>query len=257
MTKIAISFLIVFILVSALLIGLFYITGSMAVFFISSWALTISVIIMLLVLRQGAELKRLLRSFLPDTGLLRVLPMLLLTAVLITAALIVFVQVFGLKTPYSLRQALINIPVLLFTGALGEELGWRGVFLKQILKKTGFIISSLAMGVLWAVSHLPLWIIPELESLGYAGNPFLLFMAALAGGSFIYTWVFIYSDGNLLACVLLHFIQNYLLAFTINLNTAPSNFFYIYTIINLTIAAFIVANWKSVDKKKSECKILK
>ncbi len=250
MTKLIVAFLIVFILVVAVLITAFYITGNMSVFFISTWIPTLSAVIALLVIRQRAELKTLLGSIRFNAGLLRALPMLLLTAALVTAALIVFIKVFGLQSPYSLKQAFINIPLMLFTGALGEELGWRGVFLKQMLIKTNFIIAAIVMGALWAASHLPLWLMPELESMGYAGNPFLLFTAALIGGSFIYTWVYAYSGGNLLACVLLHFIQNYLLAYTINLNTESSNFFAVYTVINLVLAIIIVVNWRKVEKKK-------
>ena len=241
-----------FVLIIILLVAVFYATGSMTVFFIAAWVPTIAAFIMLLVIRKSSELKTLLRSFRFNAGLLRVLPMLLLTGVLVIAALIVFIRIFGLETPNSPRQALINIPVMLFPGALGEELGWRGIFLKQMLKKNNFIISSIVMGVLWASSLLPLWLIPELESLGYAGNPFLLFTASLVGASFIYSWVFINSGGNLLACLLLHFIQNYLLAFTININTAPSNFFCVYTMINLIIAIFIVAGWRKTEARLSE-----
>ncbi len=250
MTKMIVAFLSVFILVIAVLITVFHITGNMSIFFISTWVPTLSAVIALLVIRQSAELKTLLSSIRFNAGLLRVLPMLLLTAALIIAALIVFVKGYGLKTPYSLQQALLNIPMMLFTGALGEELGWRGVFLKQLLKKTYFILAAAVMGALWAASHLPLWLMPELESMGYAGNPFLLFTAALIGGSFIYTWVYIYSGGNLLSCIILHFIQNYLLAFTINLNTEPSNFFAVYTVINLVLAIIIVANRRKVEEKK-------
>ena len=52
--------------------------------------------------------------------------------------------------------------------------------------------------------------------------------------------------------MILHFFQNYCLAFTINLNTAPSKFFYVYTIINLVLAAVIVANRRKVDFKNTE-----
>ena len=250
MTRTAILFLLVFIFIIALLTAVFYATGSIVVFFIASWVPTITAVILLPLIRQGAELRTLLRSFRIDSGLLRVIPLLLLSAALVTAALIVFIKMFGLKKPYSLPQILMNVPMMLFTGALGEELGWRGVFLKQMLKKTNFMISSIAMGLLWAASHLPLWLIPALKPLGYAGNPFLIFTASLTGASFIYTWVFIYSRGNLLACMLLHFIQNYLLSYTINLNTDPSNFYVVYTIINLLIAVVIVANWRKVEKEQ-------
>ena len=93
-------------------------------------------------------------------------------------------------------------------------------------------------------------LIPGLEPLGYSGNPFPVFLASLTGVSFIYAWVYVYSRGNLLACMILHFIQNYCLAFTINLNTAPSNFFYVYTIINLVLAAVIVANRRKVEAEQ-------
>lgn len=249
MNRLIIVFLAAVVVIGGVIAAVYFISGSFAVFFLSTWIPTIAAVAALLVLRQKAELKILLRSYRFDTGLLRVLPFLLIIVVIVSAALFLFIRIYGTAVPYSLRQVLINIPMMLFTGALGEELGWRGILLKQLLKKRGFITAAAITGAIWAVFHIPVWFIPEL---GYSGNPFPLFFISLLGGSVIYTFVYIFSNANLLAVVLLHFTQNYLLAFTINLDTEPSDFFIVYTIINLILALIIVVNWRRVEKKQTE-----
>jgi uncharacterized protein len=49
--------------------------------------------------------------------------------------------------------------VLLFSVA-GEETGWRGYLLPKLLERTGPVRASLALGLVWALWHLPLWAMP-------------------------------------------------------------------------------------------------
>ena len=40
----------------------------------------------------------------------------------------------------------------------GEEFGWRGYALPRLLRKRSALISSLVVGSLWAVWHIPMFI---------------------------------------------------------------------------------------------------
>lgn len=70
--------------------------------------------------------------------------------------------------------------MLLFTGVLGEELGWRGLLLKQLFTKWSFLAATLFSGVIWALFHLPLWLAPEL---GYSHLPFPVFGIQVISGT--------------------------------------------------------------------------
>lgn len=85
---------------------------------------------------------------------------------------------------------LINIPLSVaigsFTFGLGEELGWRGYLLRRLGRSMSWRRASLAIGVVWAVYHLPLIL---LSPTGKA--PLVVacsYSAAVVGLSVIHTW---------------------------------------------------------------------
>lgn len=99
-------------------------------------------------------------------------------------------------------QALVLflIFILGFDG-LGEELGWRGYALPRLLEKRGALISSLILGVFWA-----LWHVPYMLSTGsaLAERPFLLFLLNVLGQSILFTWLYRNTRGSVLLAILFH-----------------------------------------------------
>lgn len=94
------------------------------------------------------------------------------------------------------------LPAVLF--ALGEEIGWRGFLLPQLLRRRSRLASSLIIGMIWCVWHLPILYLTSYESplqfaiflLGYA--PTLLLWSVLL------TWVFERTGRSIWMAVLLH-----------------------------------------------------
>jgi membrane protease YdiL (CAAX protease family) len=66
--------------------------------------------------------------------------------------------------PYISKNPLQILPTILyfivFQGPLGEEIGWRGYLLPELLKKYNFFNASIFLGILWACWHLPKFILP-------------------------------------------------------------------------------------------------
>lgn len=94
---------------------------------------------------------------------------------------------------------------LIFVLAFFEEIGWRGFGLPHLLKKSSFIKSSLIVGIIWGLWHLP----------GYLVNfgaptdiPFVIFWLWVVASSFIFTWLYLKSNANVWTAVLLHFGAN-------------------------------------------------
>jgi CAAX protease family protein len=55
---------------------------------------------------------------------------------------------------------LAGVLLLIFTGALGEETGWRGYALPQLQRRFGPLASSLMLALVWFGWHLPqFWVI--------------------------------------------------------------------------------------------------
>jgi membrane protease YdiL (CAAX protease family) len=152
------------------------------------------------------------------------LPLSWLVAVLIA-------RVLGFDTAGSLRFDALLLPVLLITdpGPLGEEIGWRGFALPLLLKRYTTLVASIILGIVWALWHLPVFMLPGFPQ---SGGPFLLFTLALIAQSVIMTWIYLETKGSvLLAGILFHLMINA----TISLEGAP----YIIWVILMMVCALI------------------
>ncbi|WP_433782102.1 CPBP family intramembrane glutamic endopeptidase [Actinomycetospora sp. CA-101289] len=99
--------------------------------------------------------------------------------------------------------ALLSVVLLIaaLTDGLGEELGWRGFALPQLLARYTPLAASLVLGVVWAAWHLPL-----LWTSGAALHqqpPWLLVLDVTAK-AILFTWVFLHTRGSVLLAVLFH-----------------------------------------------------
>jgi uncharacterized protein len=110
-----------------------------------------------------------------------------------------------LDQPNAVGAGLIGLlPLFLalaLTDGLGEETGWRGFALPRMLERTGPILASLVLGVIWALWHLPLfWTVGR----DAYGAPFLIMLVELPATSVLYTWVFQHTAGSALLAILFH-----------------------------------------------------
>src|SRR5919109_2336100 len=87
----------------------------------------------------------------------------------------------------------ILLGVVFFIFAIPEELGWRGYALPRLLKWRSPLAAGLIIGVLWGSLHLAL-LLPGMMNEGASPVATLL---GLVGGSVLFTWLFVNSDGNI------------------------------------------------------------
>ncbi len=102
-------------------------------------------------------------------------------------------------------QAMLMLPaVILFAvpGALAEELGWRGFALPGLLARYGALFSSLFLGLVWG-----LWHVPSLVYFGMTPPEVVLAVVGTVPLAFLYTWLYIRTGGSLLMVVLFHLGQ--------------------------------------------------
>jgi len=98
--------------------------------------------------------------------------------------------------------------VLPLLTALGEEIGWRGLFVPELAKMTSFTKTALISGVVWAAWHMPGIFLADLNDTGipnlYAAAMFAVMIITI---SFPFAWLTLKSD-SLWPAVLLHAFHN-------------------------------------------------
>ena len=100
------------------------------------------------------------------------------------------------------------LSLLMFTlgfDGLGEELGWRGFALPQLLIRHSALVASLFLGVWWALWHLPFAL-----TLGsaMADSPFYSHLSRIVAASIMFTWLFNHTRQSILLAILLHAAGN-------------------------------------------------
>ena len=133
------------------------------------------------------------------------------------------------------------IAAFFILGAVQEEFGWRGYALERLQKQWNPFVSSLVLGGIWAIWHLPLFFI---EGTGQSKTPFLLFFIGTFSISIIYTWLYNGTGRSLLIVLLFHAMHNTsynLFPLTLLPN---SNQAFLYLVILQSIAAFVIV-WKT------------
>ncbi len=110
-----------------------------------------------------------------------------------------------------IKQGLQNIPLALLIaipfGPLGEELGWRGYFLPELLKKHSTVVSTIILGFVWTVWHLASFTYPGAAIPSFLGvGPWSvsLYLCEIMAESFVFTYVYLKTRGSLIIAILLH-----------------------------------------------------
>ena len=129
---------------------------------------------------------------------------------------------------------------IIFGGAFGEEIGWRGFVLPILLNRYSPLKSGLILGIFWSLWHLP---IDLFQGFGVAGiSGILMRLLLVCPMSIIITWFYIHTQKPILSALLLHASLNILpiIKFT-NYELSMA----VMIIEMITICIFIIA----IDKK--------
>lgn len=94
---------------------------------------------------------------------------------------------------------------VLFLSVLGEEIGWRGFALPRLQEYYNALTSSIILGVIWALWHLPLFL---MKGNFHESIPITLFVIQGIAVSIIYTWMYNNTKGSLLLAHLFHAASN-------------------------------------------------
>ncbi len=126
----------------------------------------------------------------------------------------------------------------LIMGPLGEELGWRGYLLPRWIPVLGSVGAAIAVGLVWALWHLPLWFLPSPHST----MSFPLFAATVLCFSIIITGLWM-GGASLWPAVLFHLAANVGVGWVESTTSMTSNDIYRASVPFYVIAAVITALW--------------
>jgi len=148
---------------------------------------------------------------------------------------------FGNAVPdFAPASQLLPIVLLaVFTGAMGEELGWRGTALPRLQARWNALISSLILGVLWGLYQLPSFL---LSGLPLQNLPLIPFMVAALGITILISWTFNHTGGSLIIVFLYHFAFNFIGNVTGSFGV-PVLFWVLAGICSVVAIAVIVLDW--------------
>ncbi len=111
------------------------------------------------------------------------------------------VTFFAISRMFRPEQGYMVVVALVFVlpNTLGEELGWRGFALPELLKRFGPLAASLILGGVWAVWHLPMWLM-----YGKSGLPLAVSFVWTVAIAVIFTWIYRGSGNRLPLAWLFH-----------------------------------------------------
>lgn len=147
----------------------------------------------------------------PAHGQSEMAPGILGVVILGTMGQMIVIQLLGYAfDPALFLTRLMMLLTLLILGPLSEELGWRGYALDRLQTCWNALTSSLILGVIWSMWHLPLFYIIGTSQYLYDIS-FLGFMLGTTTISVLYSWAYNNTGGSIWSAVFFHWIYTYAL----------------------------------------------
>jgi len=112
--------------------------------------------------------------------------------------------------PEALPGSLVPWFGFLLVVAVIEEVGWRGYALPRLLETHSLIASSTVLGAVWALWHVPLFVIPGTwqHAQGFGSPVFWRYVIQILPRTYLYTWVYVRNGRSLASTVVFHSLSN-------------------------------------------------
>lgn len=104
----------------------------------------------------------------------------------------------------------VYLIITLFLAPFLEELGWRGYALDRLQLRWSALVSSLILGIAWAIWHLPVFFMKGTYqyNLGVGSPAFWTYMISIVPMTILFTWIFNNNNRSTLSAILLHVMFN-------------------------------------------------
>lgn len=185
--------------------------GAIILFIIGGFVPSITGIVLTAVFEGKKGVQELFRKSMQVKIGIKWFAVIILVSFYFAFSLIFIYTIAGGKFDYS--QFWIQLPTILpliILGPLSEEYGWRGFAIKRLLKYVNANLTSLIIGLIWSLWHLPLFFM-----LGTFQNefnvPFFAFLISVTSTSFIYTYIYVRTKQSLFSAIFLHWVYTYVI----------------------------------------------
>jgi len=148
------------------------------------------------------------------------------------------------------EQLGIFLPLLIL-GPLSEEIGWRGYALARLQTRWNALTSSLIVGLVWALWHLPLFMMVG-TSQHELGLPFIGFLVGLMANSIIYTWLYNNTQQSIWSAILLHWLYTCAVEVVFIGVTRSPLYNWLEYLPYVIMAAIVVLIWKPQTLSRSQ-----
>ena len=101
---------------------------------------------------------------------------------------------------------LIFLLTIVASGAIAEELGWRGYAQPRLQARLGPARAGLVIGVIWSLWHLPLFVVLPSAT---GDIPLGWFLPLVTGWGVLFGWLYNRTGGSTLLCILFHAGMNF------------------------------------------------
>jgi membrane protease YdiL (CAAX protease family) len=145
---------------------------------------------------------------------------------------------------------LVNFFVILFTGGpLQEEFGWRGYALPRLQNKFNALVSSVIIGFMWGLWHLPYFFIGTELTYAYGIIPQIITAILL---SILLTWLFNNTGGSILVSLLFHNMFNLSNDMFPALKTQLGSPLFIAFFVTAAVLVVLIAGYKRMVREKKK-----
>jgi uncharacterized protein len=112
----------------------------------------------------------------------------------------------GLRPLYTVIPTIIILTIL---AGIGEEFGWRGFALPRLQARHTALVSSLIVGLIWGIWHIPLFLTNGTVQAAWRAEaglivPIVGYTLYCIAWSIQYTWVFNNTKGSVLLAAVVH-----------------------------------------------------
>lgn len=112
----------------------------------------------------------------------------------------------GLQPLYTVVPSIIMLTIL---AGIGEEYGWRGFALPRLQTRYNALVSSIIIGTLWSIWHIPLYFLEGSLQYNFRMDAGLIpailgYTVYLIAWSIQFTWIFNNTKGSVLLAAVFH-----------------------------------------------------